>query len=75
MFDHLQDRATIVSPSGVVPNQGEGPNRADLYIILCSIVLAVTFLFVSLRLYVKIWITHAPGWDDGEFAGAMYALA
>ncbi len=51
-------------PTGVTPNLAADNDRADLYIILCSILLAIVYLFVSLRMYSKVWINRAQGLDD-----------
>lgn len=51
-------------PPGVIPDLTAHNEKADLYIILCSILLAIVYLFVFLRMYSKIWINRSPGLDD-----------
>lgn len=56
----------LTPPAGVVPNFAAHNGRAELYIILCAILLAMVYALVSLRLYAKLWINHSAGLDDGK---------
>lgn len=51
-------------PPGVMPNFEAHNERAEIYKILCSILLAILYMFLCLRLYAKIWIKRNPGLDD-----------
>ena len=53
-------------PPGVMPNLAAHNQRADVYIIFCSTLLGIVYVFVWLRLYAKIWIKRRPGFDDRE---------
>lgn len=59
-------KPALSPPTGVVPDLGAHNDRADLYIIICAILLAIVYLFVSLRMYSKIWLNRTPGLDDGK---------
>lgn len=56
----------LAPPPGVMPNFDAYNERAEIYKILCSILLAILYLFICLRLYAKIWIKRNPGLDDCE---------
>ena len=62
---HYQNAPAMLPPPGVVSNFDMANTRADLYVILCSILLFIASTFVLLRLYAKVWINHSPGLDDG----------
>ena len=51
---------------GVVPDFAAHNERADVYKVLCSILLAILYVFLCLRLYAKVWIKRIPGFDDCE---------
>ncbi|MCJ1454230.1 hypothetical protein MMC28_004582 [Mycoblastus sanguinarius] len=51
-------------PPGTTSNFANPDDRVTMYIVPCSILLAVMILFVSLRFYVRLWISRSPGWDD-----------
>ena len=54
-------------PPGVIPNFAADNERAEVYKILCSILLGLVFIFLCLRLYAKIWIKRSQGFDDRKF--------
>ena len=56
----------LVPPKGVTQNFAAHNGQADLYIVLCSISLALVYLFIALRMYSKIWVNRTPGIDDCE---------
>jgi hypothetical protein len=53
-------------PPGVIPNFDDPESRAIVMHIGISICLGVALVFVLLRIYVKLAVTRAWGWDDGE---------
>lgn len=53
-------------PPGVIPNFDHPQSRAIVEYVGVGICLGVTLIFVLLRVYVKLVVTHAWGWDDGE---------
>lgn len=55
-------------PPGIMPDFTARNQRADVYNILCSILLSIVYFFVFLRMYAKVWIKRSPGFDDGEAA-------
>lgn len=63
----LSRTPALPPPDGVLSNFIDPPSRANSYIIVNSIALALMILCVSLRLYAKIWIIRSPGWDDGKY--------
>ena len=56
----------LAAPPGVMPNFAAHNERADVYKVLCSILLGILYIFLCLRLYAKIWIKRNPGFDDCE---------
>lgn len=54
----------LAPPPGVMSNFEAYNERAEIYKILCSFLLAILYLFLCLRLYAKIWIKRNPGLDD-----------
>lgn len=54
-------------PPGVTPNFDHPQSQTARYYIGEGICLGFAFVFVSLRVYVKLTITRAWGKDDGEF--------
>lgn len=51
-------------PTGIIPDLAAHNEKADLYIVICSILLGIVYLFLLLRIYAKVWINCSPGWDD-----------
>lgn len=51
-------------PPGIMPNFLDPVSRANITVIPCAGIVAVMILFVFLRMYTKIYITHSTGWDD-----------
>ena len=50
-------------PLGVTPNFANPQNRTKIFVVY-AVFTSLVVLFVSLRLYAKIWITRLIGWDD-----------
>lgn len=63
-LEQYGDIPALAPPPGVVPNFRAHNERADVYKILCSILLAILYIFLCLRLYAKMWIKRNPGFDD-----------
>ncbi len=68
---HLVGRQQIPGvlppPPGVTPNF-EHPASHGHYLSLTSVVcVVIAAVFVFARLWVKLVVSRAPGWDDGEF--------
>ena len=53
-------------PSGVIPDLDHGETRAIEGFIGIGICIGISLIFMLLRFYVKFWITHLWGWDDGK---------
>lgn len=51
-------------PPGILSNFTNSANRANLTIIPCAGIVAITILFVFLRMYTKLYVTNSTGWDD-----------
>lgn len=61
-----QIQGVLPPPPGVTPNL-EHPVSHGRYLSIGSVVCVVLAgLFVIARLYVKLFLSRAPGWDDGE---------
>ena len=52
-------------PVGVLPNFDNPATRDTEIYVGMGICIGITTIFVTLRLYVKLAITHMWGWDDG----------
>lgn len=61
-------------PPGVMPNFDHPATRAIEAHIGMGICIGVTLVFVVLRLYVKLAITHMWGWDDCESFESFHRL-
>ena len=59
-------------PPGVVPNLNDPQSRAMDAHIGMGICIGVTSVFVLLRMYVKLAVTHLWGWDD---CGSFHAVS
>ena len=53
-------------PPGVMPNFAHPQSRAYQAHIGMGVCIGVTSIFVVLRMYVKLAVTHKWGWDDCE---------
>ena len=51
-------------PPGVVPSQSNIQSRGYVMITSCSVFLGIMIVFVSVRIYAKLWIIHKVTWDD-----------
>ena len=60
------DTPALTPPPGVVPNFSIHNERAEVYTIVCSILLGLVYVFVGFRLYAKFWIKRNAGFDDCE---------
>ena len=65
-LEQYGDIPALAPPPGVMPNFAAHNERADVYKVLCSILLAILYIFLCLRLYAKMWIKRNPGFDDRE---------
>ena len=54
-------------PAGQLSDFEHGEDRAFQAYVGMSIGLAITMVFVTLRLYVKMGVTRICGWDDCEY--------
>ena len=61
-----ENTPALAPPAGVVPDFTTPNDRAQVYSIICSILLFIVYLFLCLRLYAKIYIQRSPGIDDRE---------
>ena len=65
-LEQYRNVPALAPPPGVMPNFAAHNERADVYKVLCSILLAILYIFLCLRLYAKMWIKRNPGFDDRE---------
>ena len=56
----------LTPPPGVVPDFSIHNERAEVYNIVCSMLLGAVYLLVCLRMYAKFWIKRNAGFDDCE---------
>lgn len=57
---------SVSPPPGILPNWENPESRAvDAYVGI-SVCMAITLIFIILRLHVKLCVTHLWGWDDGK---------
>ena len=61
-------------PPGVVPNLDHPQSQTIAQYVGIGICLGVALVFVLLRIYVKLAVTRAWGWDDGELLHAITFL-
>ena len=58
-------------PPGVTPNFADPQTRTNIFIVVYAVFTSLVVLFVSLRLYAKMWIIRSIGWDDCECASIL----
>ena len=58
------DTPAMKSPEGVEPNFINPPSHDKANVILHTICLTLTTLFLMMRLYTRHYISHWVGWDD-----------
>ena len=63
-LEKYNDIPALTPPPGEIPDFAAPNHSVRIYTILCSILLGIVYLFVFLRMYVKIWIKRSPGFDD-----------
>lgn len=61
-------------PPGLILNFDHPQSNAIIEYVGVGICLGVTVVFVLLRIYVKLAVTRAWGWDDGELLHAVNFL-
>ena len=55
-------------PDGVLPNFVNPATRdTEIYVVI-GVCMGIMLIFVTLRLYVKLVVTHMWGWDDGAYS-------
>ena len=65
-FDCSTSMADALSPS----TEGR-QNKGPMFLSLVLVFTIIALLVVLLRVYVRIWITRAFGWDDGMVVASM----
>ncbi|MCJ1347138.1 hypothetical protein MMC31_005359 [Peltigera leucophlebia] len=53
----------------------EKENRGTAFLVIALFFTILAFIFVSLRIYTRIWITRAFGWDDGTIILSLVLAA
>ena len=66
-YEEYRNEPALTPPRGVIPDFEVSNPRAMIYEILCAILLGIIYVFVTLRLYAKIFIKRNPGFDDRKF--------
>ena len=64
-LDYAAHLPATTPPEGVVPNFDNPVTRDTEIYVGMGICIGITVVFVTLRLYVKLAVTHMWGWDDG----------
>lgn len=54
-------------PPGLESTLVNPTDHGVIYIVISAIGLALVTLFVSLRVYIKVWVLQSAGWDDRTF--------
>ncbi|KAF6239004.1 hypothetical protein HO173_002876 [Letharia columbiana] len=65
----IEDYPFLPPPPGQMSNFENPETRAPAIIIICSTCIALMWPIFLLRIYAKVWISHAFGWDDGQSTG------
>lgn len=60
-------KPAVDPPPGVISNFDNPASRGQGVIVAGVVLLLLSLLFVSIRLYTRIWVTRALGWDDCTF--------
>lgn len=68
----FNDIPFLSPPPGQVTNFENPESRALAITIICSICLALMWPVFLMRIYAKVWVIRAFGWDDGQSAGPLY---
>lgn len=63
----LSQIPSAAPPPGVVPNFIDPPSQANVPRIFTYVTLPPMILFLAMRMYVRIFVTHTIGLDDCEF--------
>ena len=63
------DTPSLTPPPGVLPDFSIHNERAEVYNIVCSMLLGLVYLCVCIRMYAKLWIKRNAGFDDCEVPG------
>ena len=64
----LADEPSASPPPGVSVNFNTSDTRAPMAIAVTSGFMGLMFIFVSIRVYVKVRIDKKATWDDCEYA-------
>lgn len=64
----LADEPSASPPPGVLVNFNVSDTRAPMAIAVTSSFMGLMFIFVSIRIYVKVRIDKRATWDDCEYA-------
>lgn len=59
-------------PPGIIPNFIDPPSLANMPRIFTYITLPPMILFLAMRMYVRIFVTHKIGLDDCEFLDTSF---
>lgn len=54
-------------PPGVTPNFSNPPSHGQTQIVVTSILLGISIIFVLNRFYIKTFVVRKYTWDDREF--------
>ena len=66
-FKHALNQPVLPPPPGVMPNFTNPPDHGKLQIVVTSLLLGVTVLFLLNRVYMKVFIVKKYTWDDCKF--------
>ena len=62
----LSQLPALEPPVGVVPNFTDPYTRGPMLLALSAIAIGIMYLFVTARIYCKVYVQHKCTWDDGE---------
>jgi len=58
------DTSTIPPPPGVKANFSSPKTRGNIIIIMGALLLALVFVFIAVRFYIKVIIVKSQNWGD-----------
>ena len=72
MWQQWDEIPAVPPPPGVIPNFKNPHIDGALVVVVGSILMGITILFVANRVYSKVFITRKYSWDDRKFLNALF---
>ena len=74
MWQQWDKLPAMPPPPGVIPNYVNPHSDGSIIVVVGSILLGLTILFVANRIYSKVWLTHKYSWDDRKLLEASLGV-